>query len=93
MKPIVEVTIEVHNTIYDAAAINQLRLTGSDEEISEDLERICQLVSSMSLKGLQKKVEVHQSSSVLGARELRHALESMSKKSELIILQVFWSLM
>ena len=89
MNPIDEVTIEVHNTIYDAAAINQLRLTGSDEEISEDLKRICQLVSSMSLKGLQKKIAVHQRSSVSGARELRQALESMSKKAELITLQMF----
>ncbi|PLN81397.1 hypothetical protein BDW42DRAFT_168991 [Aspergillus taichungensis] len=70
-----KVTIEVHNTIYDAAAINQLCLTGSDEETSEDLERICQLVSDIILEGLQKKVAVHQRPAVLEARELRHALE------------------
>ncbi|PKY02829.1 hypothetical protein P168DRAFT_346667 [Aspergillus campestris IBT 28561] len=59
----------------DKVAGNKLLLTGSDEELSEDLEKICQLVSSMSLKGLQTKVAAHQGFSVLEARQLRHGLE------------------
>ncbi|KUL89327.1 hypothetical protein ZTR_03831 [Talaromyces verruculosus] len=69
-----KITLKIRNIIFDPAIIKQLGLNNSEADISDDLQRICQLVSSMILDELQQS---HSKSpnAIVGVPETRHALE------------------
>ncbi|PYI06176.1 hypothetical protein BO78DRAFT_429871 [Aspergillus sclerotiicarbonarius CBS 121057] len=70
-----KVTIQIHNTVIDTETMKPLGIIDSDGMISEDLRRICDLVSSMIFADLQRNPQDPQYPAVLHLRETRIALE------------------
>lgn len=62
----------MRNVIFDPAIINELGLNPSD--ISDDVQRIAQLVSSMILTELKDSLS-RPSSTIIGLPQTRRALE------------------
>lgn len=66
--------------IFDPAVVAQLGLNPSGSTISEDLQRICQLVSSMNRAELDQDL-LKSRNTMIGISEARRALESGSSGS------------
>ncbi|GKZ25935.1 hypothetical protein AbraIFM66951_002455 [Aspergillus brasiliensis] len=68
-----KLTVEMRNVIFDPAIISEFGLNPSD--ISDDIQRIGQLVCSMILTELKDNLSRQSSSTVVGLSQTRRALE------------------